>query len=854
MKYIENKLNANIVKLEDTKNNYTSDNVEGALEEIDSKIKNIEDNGYDDTQIKQDIVNIKTEIGTEELTTTDQTIKGAVNEIDSQINAIVNVGDLGKNGDNVYIKDSNGNKIGNGVTISTEFNNINDSTASASTTYSSNKIESIKNDFNSQISTIENYSLVKHTDGKIYIKKQDGTLLGTGVEVGNNVDLSKVTMNMEGQTLKLLNDGTQIATVEIPTAVVTDEQLTTIIQSKIDDGTLGALTIEDGSIGNVKLSAIGQQRVNLLNVDASISGKKINQFNYVGDNASYDLSDYIEIELNVLYYLIGADSNKLPYCLYDSSKKYISGELFTTVKYDDNGNRVVNVTVTVENAKYIRFSYLTANKNIVMFCRDKIRDYVPYNTMDNYLTDEGEQLRNILNENYKITEKNVNPNTIIADMTNFCFSDDLNLVDCDNYMEYENSQLKLRYSNYFKVNNKETLYAKVAFYVIYYYDENKNFLSKVQGTVSPTGSPNQTEITINQENVYYARIVYSESNYIDKNIMVTRYKGEQDTYKEFTTKWFELKDNYKEYFIKNVLSVPYFTETIKDVLLPSVSPTAGKTLVAFGDSLMQYAGGDGSTGYGFFTQANKYLGMDIHNMGYAGSNWTGAGAGDCKARINKLVSNGIAYDVILLGWGTNQDENLGTVDDEPSDSGSMCAVMKWAVQQIRTNFPHSGLGIILPPPGISGGSEEKVNLIKSCCEHSSMHVPYLDLFHSANITTKPIGTGGLGDDQVHLGEHGRNRYASALKPFIEKLVPYINNYSFTYNLTNVTSNKTYKRLSEGTAITITLTANSGYTLDNSSVIVTMGGINVTNDVYSNGQITITMSGDVVITANAISNS
>ena len=103
MKYIENKLNANIVKLKDTNNNYTSDNVEGALEEIDSKIKNIEDNGYDDTQIKQDIVNIKTEIGTEELTTTDQTIKGAVNEIDSQIkdnaiklqNIYVDVSDFG---------------------------------------------------------------------------------------------------------------------------------------------------------------------------------------------------------------------------------------------------------------------------------------------------------------------------------------------------------------------------------------------------------------------------------------------------------------------------------------------------------------------------------------------------------------------------------------------------------------------------------------------------------------------------------------------------------------------------------------------------------------------------------------
>ena len=88
MKYIDNRLNANIVKLKDANNNYTSENVEGALEEIDSKVKNIEANGYDDTQIRQDINNIKTEIGTEDLITTDQTIKGAVNEVNSQVKDI----------------------------------------------------------------------------------------------------------------------------------------------------------------------------------------------------------------------------------------------------------------------------------------------------------------------------------------------------------------------------------------------------------------------------------------------------------------------------------------------------------------------------------------------------------------------------------------------------------------------------------------------------------------------------------------------------------------------------------------------------------------------------------------------
>lgn len=110
------------------------------------------------------------------------------------------------------------------------------------------------NEVNSQYKDIANLSLTKHSDGKVYIKKQDGTLIGDGIEIGgSDVDLSKITMSMSGQTLKLLNDGTQIATVEIPTATVTDEQLTNIIQSKIDDGTLSALSIENRSIDESKI-------------------------------------------------------------------------------------------------------------------------------------------------------------------------------------------------------------------------------------------------------------------------------------------------------------------------------------------------------------------------------------------------------------------------------------------------------------------------------------------------------------------------------------------------------------------------------------------------------------------------
>ena len=45
MKYIDNKFQAKIVKLEDTNNNFVSDNVEDALNEINTKIDSLSSGG-----------------------------------------------------------------------------------------------------------------------------------------------------------------------------------------------------------------------------------------------------------------------------------------------------------------------------------------------------------------------------------------------------------------------------------------------------------------------------------------------------------------------------------------------------------------------------------------------------------------------------------------------------------------------------------------------------------------------------------------------------------------------------------------------------------------------------------------
>ena len=76
--------------------------------------------------------------------------------------------------------------------------------------------------------------------------------------------------------------------------------------------------------------------------------------------------------------------------------------------------------------------------------------------------------------------------------------------------------------------------------------------------------------------------------------------------------------------------------------------------------------------------------------------------------------------------------------------------------------------------------------------------------------------------------------------------------SVTYALTNAASSNTASIVNDGDSYTTTLSANSGYVL--SSVTVTMGGIDITDSVYSadTGTVSITaVTGNVVITAEAV---
>ena len=75
-------------------------------------------------------------------------------------------------------------------------------------------------------------------------------------------------------------------------------------------------------------------------------------------------------------------------------------------------------------------------------------------------------------------------------------------------------------------------------------------------------------------------------------------------------------------------------------------------------------------------------------------------------------------------------------------------------------------------------------------------------------------------------------------------------YTITNNLTNVTTNNTTLSVEPDDLYKAMLTPSSGYTIN--SVKITMGGVDITSDVYFDGSITIgEVTDNVVITATAV---
>lgn len=99
--------------------------------------------------------------------------------------------------------------------------------------------------------------------------------------------------------------------------------------------------------------------------------------------------------------------------------------------------------------------------------------------------------------------------------------------------------------------------------------------------------------------------------------------------------------------------------------------------------------------------------------------------------------------------------------------------------------------------------------------------------------------------------NGQMIYAIGYGADIDRTIPYTDatTYTVTYNLTKCESNNTATVVVEGGKYTATITPITDANMD--SVIVTMGGADITSTAYADGTITIeSVTGDIVITAVA----
>ena len=139
------------------------------------------------------------------------------------------------------------------------------------------------NELNTQLKSIANLSLTIGTDGLLYIKKQDGTLMGTGVNVSSSgTDLSNITLSLNANTLILSNNGSQIASVD----------LYKIVKRGVTENTYGTLETTDqtviGGINEVN------KKVRVLDIHYNTIEEETNSyFEPVGDVNIFKQDAYI---------------------------------------------------------------------------------------------------------------------------------------------------------------------------------------------------------------------------------------------------------------------------------------------------------------------------------------------------------------------------------------------------------------------------------------------------------------------------------------------------------------------------------------------------------------------------------
>ena len=201
---------------------------------------------------------------------------------------------------------------------------------------------------------------------------------------------------------------------------------------------------------------------------------------------------------------------------------------------------------------------------------------------------------------------------------------------------------------------------------------------------------------------------------------------------------------------------------------------------------------------------------------------------DCREDANIAVFGGcynnkiITCDFTYGGW---------TVKAETIGSGLSAQITKVVDQNSTDNQIPTAKAVYDFGLGVSGGMSDSAKKLLITILRNAVY----STDQSANITALENALAG-GEEEPD-------------EPDVPD-VPVVTTYTISKELVNVTSNNAATSVNENASYTATLTADEGYTLD--SVTVTMGGVDVTADVYADGVISIpSVTGNVEIIASAI---
>lgn len=611
------------------------------------------------------------------------------------------------------------------------------------------------NEINSKLKDVANISLTIGNDGLLYIKKQDGTLIGTGINIsssdGGSADLSKITMRVENNKLILLNNNLQIASVDLPSSINSDE-VSSLIGKGVSETTYNTLGTDNktiiGGINEVK-----DNQLILVTDDTSMQGisdskhdtLETNDKTIIGgiNEVNRKVKTYyntIEKEISSYFEPVGGDVNIFKqdeYLIGYHIENSNSHGGYSILRNSVSGKGKIAVVKIKPNTKY---SIIKENKPIA---DDNSKLFI-YAT-DSALFNQGDNSRKIDGTYGRLHQQNVTFTSTATDNYLYIyFSDDKNATDYIQVTEGERTDF-ITYNPSDKLN-------------VYSTNEVDEKLRDIPSLFS-------TEQTDEYYKIKYNNIV-----------IATIPLGKGSVTPTPTTK----------YSITNNLS----------------HATNSNTTTSIAENTSYSANITANSNYKIKTVTVTMGGVDITNTAYSNGriNISSVTGNIVITVTTEYVSSEITRYTITnnLSHATNSNTTT-SIEENASYNATITANSNYRIKNVTVTM----------------GS---TNVTNSVYSNGRINIPNVTGNITITVTTEAVTT--------------------------------TTTYTVINSLTNCSINNTTRIVNENSPYTAIITPREGCVL--STATITMGGVDITSSAYNNGVINIRqVTGDIVITVTAI---